>query len=140
MGSGYTFSKTSGRYTRTGVSTYQWRSPGYSYGSGYIALSGGKLVYSRDWRSCFAAPGNGVLGYTYTIHSAEPYSESYTYYVQGAFIKNISNKSSSEYPNDDYTGSYWYVKLGSDVIDPESISIPESIAKDENISITLTPS
>ena len=112
MSSGYTFSKTSGRYTKTGVSTYQWHSYAYNYGSGYIALSGGDLVYSGNWSSGWVSSDNAVVGNRYTIHSAEPYKESYTYYVQGSFIKNISNKSSSAYPNDDLSSSVCGSRFG----------------------------
>lgn len=135
ISSGYSFSSYSGTFSRTGVSTYTWNNYG-NYPGGYIALTGNRLVYASSWRGAL----RGVQTDDAVLHEAESYQQQYTYYVQGSFIKNISNKSSSAYPNDDYTGSYWYVKLGSDVIDPESISIPEKIVKDENISITLTPS
>ena len=143
MGSGYTFSTTSGRYTRTGLRTYSWSISDNGYGAGYLALTGNKLVYSSWWGPAFSGSVNqlrNAYSRGYTIHTAESYREQYSYYVQGSFIQYVSSSNSGAYPSDDYTGSYWYVKQGTDNIDPESISIPESIIKDENISITLTPS
>ena len=143
IGSGYTFSKTSGRYTRTGVRTYTWSISDNNYGAGYLALTGNTLVYSEWWAPAYSGSVNQLRNsYSrgYTLHSAESYREQYSYYVQGSLIQYVSSSNSGAYPSDDYTGSYWYVKQGTDNIDPESISIPESIIKGENISITLTPS
>lgn len=140
MGSGYTFSTTTGVYTRKGVSTYQWHSYIDHYGSGYIALSGGDLIYSGNWRSGWTSTENTVLGLGYTLHSAESYRESYSYYVRGSLIGYVSSTNSGAYPSNDYTGSYWYVKQGTDNIDPVSVSIPGEIFGGESTTITVSPS
>ena len=143
IGSNYYFSTSSGSFSYSGGTSYDLSGMGSggSLGPGYVIASGSKTMWYSS--NAWSYTGNNrhlVHSSGAYKHSSESYTDTYTYYVQGSFIKNISNKSSSAYPNDDYTGSYWYVKLGSDVIDPESISIPEKIVKDENISITLTPS
>ena len=145
IGSSYYFSESSGSMYPTNLTYYTYdRYSGNRRKAGYMSSTSGYMYYSEKWIEHPSYNGlymglNTDWGYGYK-YGKTSYQEQYTYYVQGSFIKNISNKSSSAYPNDDYTGSYWYVKLGSDVIDPESISIPEKIVKDENISITLTPS
>lgn len=144
MGSGYTFSTISGTYTRTGVRTYTWDNT-TSYGSGYLALSGGKLIYCRDWYGYAPITGNphylsALASKGHRIHSAWSYQEEYSYYVRGSFIKYISSTNSGAYPSNDYTGSYWYVKQGTDNIDPVSVSISGEIFGGESTTITVSPS
>lgn len=53
---------------------------------------------------------------------------------------NISSASSGAYPSNNYSGSYWYVKKGSDTIDPASVNYPASPNGGELIDITIAPS
>lgn len=65
--------------------------------------------------------------------------EKYTVYSKGSTsYGKISSKSSGTFPDNSYSGSYWYVKLGSDQIDP-SISYPSSIFKNQNVKISVSP-
>lgn len=142
MGSGYTFSTTRGTYSRTGVRTYTW-SLYDNVGSGYLDLVGDALVYSGGWQCSFSGSDNqltSIYNYGYTLHTAESYRESYSYYVRGSLIGYVSSTNSGAYPSNDYTGSYWYVKQGSDNIDPVSVSIPEEVFGGETTTITVSPS
>ena len=53
---------------------------------------------------------------------------------------NLSSASSSAYPIDGKSGSYWYVSKGSDTIDPASVTYPASPNGGELIDITIAPS
>lgn len=65
--------------------------------------------------------------------------EKYTVYSKGSTsYGKISSKSSGTFPDNSYSGSYWYVKLGSDSIDP-TISYPSSIFKNQNVKISVSP-
>ena len=67
-------------------------------------------------------------------------------YKAGEFEKgstsygNVSSTSSSAYPANNYSGSYWYVSKGSDTIDPASVTYPASPNGGELIDITIAPS
>lgn len=67
-----------------------------------------------------------------------------TYSVQSTTVKGdssygfLSSSSASAYPNNSYSGSYWYVYQGSDSIDP-TISYPSSIFKNQNVKISVSP-
>ena len=61
--------------------------------------------------------------------------------VKGTSAGYISDKTSSTYPNDGASGSYWYVYKGSDNIDPTAISYPTStVNAGGTIKITITAS
>lgn len=157
MGSGYSINQHSGTMSLTGSRTYKGGlgTIGNSFGSGYLKVSGitggapngvnpsdVQIVKGSNWIS-----KNKVLDVGYCIESnnwtgyypKEYYYQDY-YYVKGSFIKNISNVNSNAYPNGTYTGSYWYEKLGSDIIDPDIVTIPDKITKNDIITITVTPS
>ena len=53
---------------------------------------------------------------------------------------NISSSSSGAYPENSYSGSYWYVSKGSDTIDPVSVSYSSSIQGGQTVEITINPS
>lgn len=58
---------------------------------------------------------------------------------QGSFIDNISSSSSSAYPSNGVSGSYWYKYLGSDNIDPILVSYSSSSPKaGESITISIS--
>ena len=52
-------------------------------------------------------------------------------------IGNSSSSSQSYYPTSGVKGSYWYTFLGSDNIDPSSITIPSAINGGNTISIQI---
>lgn len=57
----------------------------------------------------------------------------------GSTISYVSSNSSNTYPSDGVSSSYWYKYLGSDSIDPVSITYPSSIEYvDENTKLPYT--
>lgn len=51
----------------------------------------------------------------------------------------ITSTSSSTYPNDNYSGSYWYVYQGSDSIDPTAVGYSTtSITAGSSVNATVT--
>lgn len=82
--------------------------------------------------------------------SAESYRQSFLYlyttkdYYRGDKLGYRTSSSSSAYPNNDYTGGYWYEYAyynsnRYDNIDPTAISIPETINANDYITVTITP-
>lgn len=82
--------------------------------------------------------------------SAESYRQSFLYlyttldYNRGDKLGYRTSSSSSAYPNNDYTGGYWYEYAyynsnRYDNIDPIAISIPETINANDYITVTITP-
>ena len=76
-------------------------------------------------------------------------NENVTYYVVYSYTQsikgttsygNISSSSSSKYPNNNYSGSYWYVYKGSDSIDPTVSITPNPGKGGELVTINITPS
>lgn len=82
----------------------------------------------------------------FTGYNAQDGSSLYEYgintnYSQGSTNYGpVTNASSGAYPNNSSSGSNWYVYQGSDVIDPDAVSIPASIQGGTSINITVTPS
>ena len=58
----------------------------------------------------------------------------------GTLINNVSGDTSTLYPNNDISGSYWYTYKGSDNIDPTAITYPSSIKGGQSITLTTTKS
>lgn len=58
---------------------------------------------------------------------------------KGSLQGYVSSKSSSVYPQDGVSGSWWYDYQGSDNIDPTACSIPSTIMGGTAINITVTP-
>lgn len=58
---------------------------------------------------------------------------------KGSLQGYVSSKSSSVYPQDGVSGSYWYDYQGSDNIDPSACSIPSTILGGKEIQINVTP-
>lgn len=144
IGSSYYFSKYSGSYSATNnrYYTYDDRS-GNSRGAGYIVSTSGKMYYSPNWvehasyRGLYS--GYNTDGNSYRIYSSIQSIEQYTYYVRGSLIGYISSSDSAAYPSDDYTGSNWYTKLGSDSIDAKSVTIPSKVDGGTIINISIDP-
>lgn len=52
----------------------------------------------------------------------------------------VSSSSSSAYPSNAQSGSYWYSSQDQDNIDPSSVTIPSVIIPNQEVQITVTPS
>lgn len=113
--------------------------------TGELTLSG--RFKASDGNSGYYEQGSGINHGTVQVYP--PYynyvyfctvsSKAYTYYEKGTTSYGLlSSVSSSAYPDNSYSGSYWYVYKGSDQIDP-SISYPSSIFKNQNVKISVSP-
>ena len=138
IGSGYYFSKYSGSYSTTGNSYYTFENQSLIVrGAGYITATSGAMYYGPRWQEYTAnnlVNGSNTIKYTTTTTQ-----EQYTYYVRGSLTGYVTSSNSGQYPNDDYTGSNWYVKLGSDSIDAKSVTIPSQIDGGTMINISIEP-
>lgn len=117
ISSGYSFSTTSGTFSRTGIKSYDTFYTSKYLAGGYVALTGNKLAYCSNW---FLNASKNLSSYNENaiLYSAESYQQSYTYYVQGSFIQYVSNANSGQYPSNSDSGGYYYVLQGSDNVDP----------------------
>ena len=138
IGSGYYFSKYSGSYSTTGNSYYTFENQSLIVrGAGYITATSGAMYYGPRWQEYTASNlvnGSNTIKYTTTTTQ-----EQYTYYVRGSLTGYVTSSNSGQYPSDDYTGSNWYVKLGSDSIDAKSVTIPSQIDGGTMINISIEP-
>lgn len=140
IGSSYTFSSTTGRFTTTSNSTYEFGADGspVSRKSGYISQGSTMYYSSNSWQE---HTNNNTLRTTgATKYSSTPYQETYTQYSKGSFLSAVSSASSGKYPSNSYSGNYWYVYQGQDNIDPQAVTIPTEIYGGSEITITVTPS
>lgn len=74
-----------------------------------------------------------------TDYYRESYRQSYTYYDPGTYLDQRSNASSGYYPYDDEYGGYYYVRQGSDQVDPTAVTVPDGIDDGTTIQISITP-
>ena len=62
-------------------------------------------------------------------------------YSQGSTLQGtVSSANSGAYPQNSYSGSYWYVYQGADSIDPAAVTLPASIMGGDTVTATVTPS
>lgn len=52
----------------------------------------------------------------------------------------VSGAGSGDYPQNSYSGSYWYVYQGADTIDPAAVTLPAGIFGGDTVTVTVTPS
>ena len=75
------------------------------------------------------------------IHYIANISKTYEYSKGSTSYGYISSRLTNTYPNNSYSGSYWYIYKGSDSIDPTAITYSPNPAKGgELVTITITPS
>lgn len=53
---------------------------------------------------------------------------------------NVSSENSGAYPANGASGSYWYVSLGSDTIDPTALSYTDPVKAGGTVNLTITTS
>ena len=58
----------------------------------------------------------------------------------GSKLDSVSSNVNNTYPNNNQSGSYWYVYKGSDSIDPTAINYPSTIKGGQAIILTATES
>lgn len=75
----------------------------------------------------------GSDGRKYSSYTTTAYSKGSTSYG------NATSSSSSAYPNNNYSGSYWYVLKGTDSIDPTAVTYPSPLFRGQTVRVTVTP-
>ena len=144
MGTGCSCYSTTGEMYLTGsIREYQGGSghTGDTYGSGYILMANNTVLYSSNWKAVdewMGGSGFGLRGGS-RRYSSEQYTDYYTIYLQGSYIDQRSNASSGAYPSNDESGGYYYVRQGSDQVDPTAVTVPDGIDDGTTIQISLTP-
>ena len=141
ISSSYSISQSTGTLSQSGILKTYTISRNTDYGAGYIKSTDGAIYYASNWHGSldgitgFKLTGsNGVTKYT-----SEAYQQEYIYYLQGSYIDQRSNASSGYYPYDDEDGGYYYVRQGSDQVDPTAVTVPDDIDDGTTITIGLTP-
>lgn len=135
LGKSYYFSTISGTYSLRDTTEYIFTS-GYfpNFSTGYMVMTSGHMYYGTIV----------FLNGTFRIQNAtdfyhESYQEQYYYYTQGSYIDQRSNASSRAYPSNDESGGYYYVRQGSDEVDPTAVTVPDDIDDGTTIQISITP-
>lgn len=143
IGSSYNFSTSSGKYTLRNTKNYTYQSKSAkTRGPGYMLSTSGAMYYGENWTE--------IRNYANQLwpsndskdaikYMAETYEETYEYYVPGSYLDQRSNASSGYYPYDDEDGGYYYVRQGSDQVDPTAVTVPDDIDDGTTITISLTP-
>ena len=146
VGKGYNFSDITGKYSLTNTTKHVMPS-GYVYAIdvGYMVMTSGKMYYG-EFRGVYGSlsimakgqdqESESVTGKEY---SATTYQQAYIYYIQGSYLDQRSNASSGYYPYDDEDGGYYYVRQGSDQVDPTAVTVPDGIDDGTTIQISITP-
>ena len=140
----YSLNTSTGKVTGTGAlssagnneTRYFFPSSSYSDSNGWTYhANAGSYFYSAyvTW----TASGMGYTSSLSNIYRYKSYQDT-VYHKGSTSYGNISSTSSSAYPSNNYSGSYWYVYQGSDSIDP-TISYPSSIFKNQNVKISVSP-
>lgn len=102
--------------------------------------------YSSEPYELSYKPTSKTICITQTINGEEvevPFTEGYitTVYSKGSTsYGNVSSANSGTYPANSYSGSYWYVSLGSDTIDPVSLTYTDPVQAGGTVNLTITPS
>lgn len=146
--SSYTQSASTGKYSGTGSSKSIYTNstvnanqypylfissePGVMYVGDYPGLCNWVSdSYRRDIQLFTVGNVSDSIGIDKYWYEAVP--------EKGSLQGYVSSKSSSVYPQDGVSGSYWYDYRGSDNIDPTACSIPSTIMGGTAINITVTP-
>lgn len=143
IGSSYNFSTSSGKYTLRNTKNYTYQSKSAkTRGPGYMLSASGAMYYGENWTEIrrYANqlwPSNDSKNAIKYI--AETYEETYEYYVKGSYLDQRSNASSGYYPYDNEDGGYYYVRQGSDEVDPTAVTVPDGIDDGTTIQISITP-
>ena len=135
IGNSYYISTYSGSFSLRDYNTYVLKYGHYDLQTGYINFTDGNMYY-----------GEWIMNYSsvrllsgWTFYYPEAYTTQESYYVKGSLTGYVTSSNSGQYPSDDYTGSNWYVKLGSDSIDAKSVTIPSQIDGGTMINISIEP-
>ena len=135
IGNSFTFSEITGKYSISDYTRYDLEYGHYDLQTGYVTLTNGSMYYG-EWIMNYGSVRLLSGGYKYT---ATTYQQAYIYYIQGSYLDQRSNASSGYYPYDDEDGGYYYVRQGSDQVDPTAVTVPDDIDDGTTIQISITP-
>ena len=135
IGNSFTFSEITGKYSISDYTRYDLEYGHYDLQTGYVTLTDGSMYYG-EWIMNYDSVRLLSGGYKYT---ATTYQQAYIYYIQGSYLDQRSNASSGYYPYDDEDGGYYYVRQGSDQVDPTAVTVPDDIDDGTTIQISITP-
>nr|DAG37901.1 MAG TPA: hypothetical protein [Caudoviricetes sp.] len=130
----YTFNESTGVATLSGEGTYDY----YYSSSGGASLPAGGRFYQCAYGSYYDPDaGTGLWYARYTTY----YAEGREWAKGTTFYGNYSSSSSNAQPDNGRNNStgYWFVKKGSDNIDPASVTHDTTIVPGK-LTITITPS
>lgn len=97
------------------IDSDDWYSGGtsYSISGGSITISGSRIVRPSNPGTVYTGGGSSITRYSVSgnrLEWADGTVEYNTpYYTRGTFVDYVIAEDGT-YPNDDYSGSYWYVK------------------------------
>ena len=114
-----------------------------SYDKIYYVTATGSQDYTQTRFDLECSGGSSVIGISTEVGGNSSFSSAsakrYTA-GQGSLIGTVSNSSSSAYPTNGASGSYWYVYQGSDVIDASAVSYStQTPMGGKSITINVTP-
>lgn len=135
IGNSYYISSYSGDFSLQNYNTYVLEYGHYDLQTGYINFTDGNMYYG-EWMMNYSSVR---LLKGWTFYYPQSYTTQEPYYVKGSLTGYASSSNSGQYPNDSYTGSTWYTKLGSDSIDAKSVTIPSQIDGGTMINISIEP-
>ena len=96
-----------------------------------------RIQYDASLRSYYlnlSFAGSNPGRYIYEHEIETDYSQGSTNYG------HIASASSGAYPQNSYSGNYWYIYQGSDSIDPAAVTLPAGIFGGDTVTVTVTPS
>lgn len=135
---GCSFNSNNGTFSLSGATSVTvYNQTAQNLGTHY-RKSGSSVLYG-NWTAQMDNDDINNGKTTISCSGTEHYAVSSTSYIKGSLIGPVSAAKNGKYPNNNYSGSYWYVYQGADSIDP-AVSIPESVMGGDTIQITLTPS
>ena len=135
IGNSFTFSEITGKYSISDYTRYDLEYGHYDLQTGYVTLTDGSMYYGK-WIMNYSSVRLLSGGYKYT---ATTYQQAYIYYTQGSYLDQRSNANRGYYPYDDEDGGYYYVRQGSDQVDPTAVTVPDDIDDGTTIQISITP-
>lgn len=109
----YGFSTTTGKYTlRSIVEATSSARAGYVQSVPSPSMSGSKLITTTPGtysQICRMIKSNDAMRWRYMRAEIAGYTD-----TKGSYIDDVSSTSSSAYPSNGASGSYWYVSKGSE--------------------------
>lgn len=137
----YTLDQTTGKFTISGkLDSYDgYGDTGEYFTAIYMSFEGYRscstIYYSSYGRHYYNSSKTSTTNWDSVLTSQPVYETG-----KGSLYGYVSSPTSTTYPTDGISGSYWYVYLGSDNIDPTAVGYSAMAPKGGSpITITVTP-